>query len=1324
MVTKFFTCPNGHQWRDARDLKHCPICGAEAETVGNGNSHLESTGAGPTGPGNEASRESTLSRFGRYKVIEELGRGGMGIVYRAFDPVHGRQVALKTLPNVDPALLARFKHEFRTLADTDHPNVVKFFELTSDGETWFFTMELIEGVDLLNYVRHGLARPSAETTHQATVESEASPYITAEFNPFKLSEEQVQRIREGLAQLAGAIAALHASGIVHRDIKPTNVIVTPGGRVVLLDFGLVVETDESGIHQSLHRQLMGTAAYMSPEQAACDPVSPASDWYSVGVMLYQALTGRLPFSGKVLEILVNKQKQDPVPPCEIESSVSQDLNDLCMKLLSRHPEDRPAAEAILQSLGTQARQSTPASVLPSDEVALVGRESHLQALHQTWQAVRNGQAKCVFVDGRSGNGKSALVEAFVEQAISQGAVALKGRCYEMESVPFKAIDSLVDSLVEHLRRMSRAEAEALMPRDIHALARLFPVIGQVDAVASLPRRQIEAADQQELNRRAIGALRELLARMGDRCPLVVYIDDLQWGDEDSAAMLIDLLQPPDPPVLLFLGTSRSEDADTSPFLQSFRLIQRQRELPLESLQIEVTPLEHTDAVKLALAMLHRNDADAQRNAELVAQEAAGNPFFVSELVTHLQLNEGRVSNTATEPMGLVDMIWSRVQRLPDESQRLLAVVAIGGQPLPLDQAMRIADVGQLAIGSLRTGHFIRTQGLAASSKIETYHDRVRESVTARLDLTTKQQHHLRIAEDYERQLAVDSDEILDRLDEYRTHGAGDLDDTIEVVPMWYEIAFHFDAAGRPDLAFSYAWATAEKARTQFSLDVAEQQFRIAERGVDGHGERVKRRVAEGLGDVLMLRGNYDQARVRFDRALVLAADSEALIEAKLGELAFKQGHMERAIEVFERVLDLLGHDVPRGQFAICLRLSREATVQVLHSLFPGLLVARKKLEDAERQLLIIRLHNRLAYAYFFERGQFLCLWTHLRGMNLAERFPPTLELAHTYSSHAPVMGLVAFFSRGIRYAEKSLAMYTSLGDLWGQGLALSFNGIVLYAASRFEECIEKCQGAIKVLERAGDLWEVNAARVHTAFCLFRRGDLAASAELAKRIHFSGVELGDAKASGFSLDVWAWSTGGQVPAEVLQAELQRPREDVQVSAQVLMAEGVRLFMLDRAEEAADVFQQGHQLAETAGLKNAYVLPHRPWLASALRRQAEKTSSEDAQRRTAILKRADKVARKAVHVARKFQNELPHALREAGLISAMRGSVRRARTYLDESLDVAQRQNAKFEHAQTLLARGSVGLTLDWPAAAEEAAAARHALVEMGADFALEYFAAPE
>ena len=187
---------------------------------------------------------------------------------------------------------------------------------------------------------------------------------------------------------------------------------------------------------------------------------------------------------------------------------------------------------------------------------------------------------------------------------------------------------------------------------------------------------------------------------------------------------------------------------------------------------------------------------------------------------------------------------------------------------------------------------------------------------------------------------------------------------------------------------------------------------------------------------------------------------------------------------------------------------------------------------------------------------------------------------------------------------------------------------------------------------------------------------------------------------------------------MEIELQRSRADVQTRAQVLLAEGVRLFMLDDMDQAVCIFERGIQIAEKAGVKNAYVFPLRPWLASALRRQVEKAAGGDVEVRPTQLNRAMKVAQQALRTARRFQNDLPHSLRVCGLIAALQRHAQQAREYLNESLAIAEQQGARFEHAQSLLARGQVGKQYGWPEAHQDLTSARQALHTMGADFALD------
>ncbi|MEO7271901.1 MAG: serine/threonine-protein kinase, partial [Vicinamibacterales bacterium] len=463
----------------------------------------------------------THQRFERHGL---LGRGGFGDVYRAYDRLHRQWVALKVLRLVDPMRLGRFKQEFRRTTTIRHRNVVPMHELFSNGEEWFFTMELVEGVSVLEYVRgKGLSGP--------------------------LTSDAWPRLRHAFEQLVDGICALHDTGIVHGDIKPANVLVTAEGRVVLLDFGLVRDI----AHQP--SIVAGTPAYMAPEQLSQGPVSEAADWYSLGMLLYEALTGGTPFAGTLWEVVWKKQREDvrlPVLPW-----VPEGLASLCHALLERQPERRPAAAQIRERLRGEAVVHSSPSVAGARPV-FIGRNAYLDVLKDAFGRVGEGHAVAVHLYGLSGMGKSALVRRFLDGVRQErpATVILTGRCYESESVPFKALDELIDGLSRYLCGLAEAEVEALLPRDVSLLARVFPALRRVPRIGAEPRQPAEAPAAQELRDRALAALIELLDRLGARRHLVLWIDDLQWGDSDSVHVLRGLQRPTGAPCLLLILSYR------------------------------------------------------------------------------------------------------------------------------------------------------------------------------------------------------------------------------------------------------------------------------------------------------------------------------------------------------------------------------------------------------------------------------------------------------------------------------------------------------------------------------------------------------------------------------------------------------------------------------------------------------------------------------------------------------------------------------------------------------------------------------------------------
>jgi hypothetical protein len=566
---------------------------------------LESTAAG-SGSGTEPaaatpdSRPPAASRLGDYRLVRELGRGGMGVVFEAVHLQRGDRVALKMLPQVDGARLYRFKREFRSAADLSHPNLIGLHSLESDGAWWFFTMDLVQGVDFLEYVRPG----------------------------DRLDE---LRLRSALAQMALGVMALHRNHIIHRDLKPSNVMVTHAGQVILLDFGLVVELEQPGLSQSTDK-IAGTPAYLAPEQAAGSVVTAACDWYAVGVMLYEAPAGDRPFTGPLLQILQDKRHLDPAP-LPADPGIPRDFAAFCLQLLARDPRRRPDAFEITGRISAQVGRHEPSTAGVGGH-HLVGRDHHLAALRDVYHSLRRrGDPQTVFILGRSGEGKTSLAEHFLAALRpDRGVAVMAGRCYDRESVPFKALDALIDALATYLRGLPETDAALLIPDDIGLLAQVFPVLQRVEVVARAGVARLASLDEQQVRQRAFAALRSLLERISRRCPVVWFIDDLQWGDADSAEVLFEALRPSDAPQVLFLGTFRSDEAEGSPFLAAWKGLQRKHDTRFADLEVRLAPLTVAECTELVVGLLGKDDDRIRRRAVEFAQETRGNPFLLIELV--------------------------------------------------------------------------------------------------------------------------------------------------------------------------------------------------------------------------------------------------------------------------------------------------------------------------------------------------------------------------------------------------------------------------------------------------------------------------------------------------------------------------------------------------------------------------------------------------------------------------------------------------------------------------------------------------------------------
>ncbi len=638
---------------------------------------------------------------GRFELRGTLGVGGAGTVYRVFDHQLGREVALKLLRSASGRDLVRFKREFRALADLAHPSLVQLHELHAADGDWYFTMELVEGESFIDWVRPPRGAGGPKRTRQ-DIES---------------AQLDVTRLRGALIQLVDALLALHRAGKLHRDLKPSNVLVTPHGRLALLDFGLVASLAE----HDPEKLAVGTPIYMSPEQAADQPLTEASDWYGLGAMLYEALVGRRPFEGDPTQVMTRKQRETPANPLQVASQVPADLAQLSQQLLATSPQARPTGLAILAQLGASPSPRTRAMGQTAQPATFVGRDRELGELARALADTRT-RGVTVVVRGKSGIGKSTLLRRFL-RGLGDQVIVLEGRCFEREQVPFKMLDGVVDTLTGAIVALPADAIASLVPRDagaLVALIRLFPVMRRVAAFAELAAQASpQALDPAELRRRGFGALRHVLARLARHRPIAVFIDDAHWGDADSAAFLAELIHPGEPAILVAVA-HRPED-----YLGVIGKLKPPPGRRSDIRELELAPLDDDDA----RALVAPYASDAVRTEEVV-KAGGGNPLVLTELAH------------AGEPIGTTTigtLVQRRVAQLRPDAQAMLAVSSIAARPLPLDVAARAASVigGHDEAAELAAERLATVRHVDGVMILQPAHDHVRRAVLGGLDVESK-----------------------------------------------------------------------------------------------------------------------------------------------------------------------------------------------------------------------------------------------------------------------------------------------------------------------------------------------------------------------------------------------------------------------------------------------------------------------------------------------------------------------------------------------------------------------------------------------------------
>jgi serine/threonine protein kinase/tetratricopeptide (TPR) repeat protein len=885
-------------------------------------------------------------------------------------------------------------------------------------------------------------------------------------------------VRDVFGQLVTGLNALHAAGKLHRDIKPSNVLVDRSGLVQILDFGLVRDeeiapTENPAEDASLeatparqffhteHGRVVGTIAYMSPEQSWGERCSVSSDWYAVGVMLFKVLTGRRPFLGIPSDV-IRQLRNDPAPRVlDVVEAAPQDLAELTDLLLNRNASDRPTGEQILESLGKVETNSSDKRSAAEIQSIFIGRDDQVEQLTTAFGQAAKSSQTIVHLHGQSGSGKSALMTHFLDGIDQRECLIVSGRCYEQESVPYKAMDSVMDELTRELLRLTPEHRSRLLPSRIGELTRLFPVLRRLPELKKVVQdRNLDPIKQKQV---ALQGFRELIRRLAELFVLVISIDDFQWGDADSADMLADLLAGNSGQRLMLALSYRDEHVESSSCLKNWFGALESAEVQHSVCDIAVAALSFSDRTELVKSLLENADDEI---AELIAKESGGNPFFITELVWGARNGQDLKSlEVSGQQHALDEVLWTRIQGIQESARRLLEVVAVAGQPIAMDVAFDAAGLPShdpLGLTQLRVQRLVRSTGSGVKSDLEPYHDRIRESVVERLMPDVLVQHHGGLADRLEIEGNVDPETLaIHFLGSQRNQKAGD----------------YFDLAG-------------DQASDAFAFDRAAELYRKAldYRDLQQQDELDLRK---RMGLVLANAGRGDKSAEQYALASELAPENTKWeLECRSGYQYCISGRVEKGRSAMAALLKQNGMKLPESTLGSVASLLWHRT-----RLWQRGIDFEKRSENEINEELRRKIDvswSASAGISMFEIVSGAALQSLNLRLSLESGEPNRILRALAWEAVQQANVGAQGIDQAHKYIRAAENISQELDTAYSKNMVLFARGITEFMAGKWDSAIEKLDQCVKVFseECYGVHWEIGTARLFTLYAIFYCGQMS------------------------------------------------------------------------------------------------------------------------------------------------------------------------------------------------------------------------------------------
>ncbi|MCX7746361.1 MAG: diguanylate cyclase [Clostridia bacterium] len=1210
----------------------------------------------------------TLSN--RYIFKDLIGEGGMSKVWLAEDTVQKVDVAVKILKkNVTSSRVddkIRFRNESMTVSRLNIPSIAKVIEIGEDGDDSFIVMEYIKGKSLFKLLEEG--------------------------KEFSLDETLEISIK-----IAEALKHIHNANIVHRDLKPGNIIIDYATNenerfdLKLIDFGLaqVKEFNEKDTNE-----LIGTLSYMSPEQSGIIKrnIDERSDLYALGIMIYQLLTKKLPFEASHVNSIIHQQiAKVPDNPSKINPSIPVILDKLVIKLLEKEPERRYQSALGLISDLEKVRNGVTDFVLGLDDkivklnyrTQLIGREEELEKLKLIYQNASIENGNICFINGEAGQGKTRLVEEFRNYIESENGVFIDAKCFSGNNkIPFGPFKDVLDIYIKQFEKYPIEKKQQIKDDMTASMGHLGEIILKLNSstkelLGDCPSLVELEADRENIRFLNVSA-RFFYHLSKIHKPLVIVLDDLQWCDNRSFELLIELIKEIEKYPLLMIATYRENEIPSKhPF---YELKEAASDFSYSLNEITLFPFDEVRMTHFISSLLFDNEENSREIAGFIYLKSKGNPYFAIEILKQLidekavvRLNKKwelkpEVLTNIQITSTIVDILIKKISLLNTNEVNILSYAAVMGKKLDIEFLFKLEEfskeeIVQVIDKALRLQ--LLEEDLWERGIVYFVHDRIKEIFYKNIGSKNNKELHCKVANIIELINAKNTDKVI------------------------FELAYHYIEGKNNEKALEYAYPAALKAMSSYAYEDAVKYLSITielleKKGAGGKAQWIE--CKEYIGSIYLTIGKTNEAINLFNELLPLTGTRQKKLNTykQISFAYYKQADWKNC-EVFCKLgLHVYNEIIPTGKRQFLLSTVKQLFDRGLHNLFPSLFLYNKLKTPSEESRSLAWLYYILSWTYQLS-GDYRATYTILKLINFSEKkLGRSKELGLGLMTFAVFLAEIPFSKLALYNHHKTLNLRKELCDEWGIAQCWCNLGFYYKCRGQFRKSIECFNDSITIFTKIGDIYELGAAISGLSGTYFNIADYENSRVTIDKFHENGIKSKNTFAVIYSLITYAMidtETGDFPNAEkngVKAYKMSCDENNAYLTCITSTMVGRLYLEMGDTQKSIEYLEIAHDLYNNNRFLKEYTSPLFPFLAEAYIRYYEENSFLFTNKTEKdYLNKIRRTCKEALKLTRVWVNYHMCSLRTQALYYSLRSQVRSAEKYFKESIECAKVMERKFE-----------------------------------------------